>query len=114
MAVSQDQDLAPDPILTKADGLIQRGRGKMADPQGLQMGGHRLGSMAIGVGLDHAHDLAALRQQALVATDVVSQGLTVQFNTGTVHGAVSSLGSTHGLFPARCSKPRVEKAGLNR
>ena len=70
------------PASRSAHGLGKTGHGEARHAPGLEMPRHRHGPVAVGVGLDHGHQLTAGGQGPLEGPGVVRQGVQVNFPPG--------------------------------
>ena len=77
--VPEDQQRRGDPAVAQLHRLVQTGHGQIVRPLGLQRPRDRKRAVAVGVGLDHAEEAAALRQGGadgpVVVTDVFQADL---------------------------------------
>ena len=79
---SQHDDGSRETGLTECDPFLKRGDGKPSDPLACKGVSNLNGSMPIGIGLDDGHDLAAGREIALDAREIVGECREIDSGVG--------------------------------
>ena len=80
--VAEDQDRHRDAAVAQLHRLVETGHGEIICPRLLQSPRHLKGAVAVGVGLDHAEEAAALRQGRPDGADVVPDVLQADLRPG--------------------------------